>query len=94
MASAFRRRSLLAALPALALAATASRPRAAAEGADVLALGHLDPAGVTLVDRSRGEVRRHLPLGHEPAQLLIDGRGRRLLASDYDNGLTLLPLVD
>ncbi len=94
MTAALRRRSLLAALPALALAATASRPRAAAEGADILALGHLDPAGVTLVDRSRGELRDHLSLGHEPAQLLIDGRERRLLASDYDNGLTLLPLAD
>ncbi len=87
------RRRFLAALPAVA-AVTATARGARATTTDIAALGHLDPPGVTLLDAARGTVLANLPLAHEPAQLLIDGGGRRLLASDYEDGLSLVPLDD
>ncbi len=85
------RRDLLAGLCVLAVVSPGRKSRAG--GAEVAAVGHLEPPGVTLLDAARGGVHAVLPLAHEPAQLLIDGRRRHLLASDYDNGISVLSLV-
>ncbi len=91
MRSALARRDVLAGLCALAIASPGRTSRAGR--AEMAALGHLEPPGVTLLDAARGEVQATLPLAHEPAQILIDGRRSRLLASDYDNGISILSLI-
>ncbi len=90
---ALARREFLAGLATGALGNAMVQRRAGAAGSGIIAIGHADPAGVSLLDPGRGEPLAFLPLSHEPAQLLVDPFGRRLLASDYDNGISRISLA-
>ncbi len=91
--SALRRREFLAGLATGAVASAAVGHRVGAAGSGIIAVGHADPPGVTLLDPARGEPLAFVPLTHEPAQLLVDPQRPRVLASDYDNGISLISLA-
>ncbi len=61
-----------------------------ASGGEVIAVGHADPAGISLLDRAEGRLLAFVPLPHEPLQILVDLERRKIVASGFENRLSLL----